>query len=185
MALEKVFFVARVTTSLLFLLAHQWLKIPRLVDSARGRTSLKRHLVYWRLLRQTLTFRQSFLFLLWLAIPLRYHNFALTFSHRNGSHFYALFGLLFFFARLIGVLDREVTAIVRIGYLLKGSHLIVHVAALWATDLMKLDFVRWGDMVVNDRILLVTKNLEPARCDSLVPSMLLVVVAWAVVSKGA
>lgn len=40
-------------------------------------------------------------------------------------------------------------------------------------------------MVVNDRILLVTKNLEPARCDSLVPSMLLVVVAWAVVSKGA
>lgn len=46
MALEKVFFVARVTTSLLFLLAHHWLKILRLVDSARGRTSLKRHLAY-------------------------------------------------------------------------------------------------------------------------------------------
>jgi hypothetical protein len=83
------------------------------------------------------------------------------------------------------VLDREVTAIIRIGYLLKGGHLIVHVVALWAADLMELDFVRWGDMVVNDRILLVTKNLEPARCDSLVPSMLLVVVAWAVVSEGA
>jgi hypothetical protein len=39
-------------------------------------------------------------------------------------------------------------------------------------------------MIVDDHILMVAKNLEPARGDCLVHSVLFVVVAWAVVRKG-